>query len=195
MRVIEGIFGFAAWEPPLEGRMFCKGAAPMVRTTLCCRPARLAFTLVEILIVTTMVLVLAGAVITQIGVSIEEVKESALQADLASLRKAIERYKLDHESRTPQWAAGSVPQLLSATDHRGNIGAADAQHPFGPYLLGDKLPVNPITESNVVTLIATKRPTAYQAGGWLYHEASGRITADRRTSDVAKLALEAPEGP
>jgi len=164
----------------------------MVRPVLChCR--RFAFTLVEVLIVTTMVLVLASAVITQVGVSIEEAKESALQADLANLRRAIERYKLEHESRVPQWAAGSLPQLLRPTDHRGNIGAADAQHPFGPYLLGDKLPVNPITGSNVVTLIATRRPTAYNKSGWLYHEPTGRIFADRRITDVAKLALEPPD--
>ena len=158
------------------------------------RRSRSAFTVVEILIVTTLVLVLAGAVLTMAGNSIQEAKESALEADLETLRKAIIVYKLDHEGRVPQWVAGKLPQLLRPTDHRGNIGPDDDQHPFGPYIFGTELPVNPITESNVVTQIATKRPTAYHNTGWLYHEPSGRIMADRRPTDLDKLAAEPDPG-
>jgi type II secretory pathway pseudopilin PulG len=167
----------------------------MVHPAHCRRRSRCAFTIVEVLIVTTMILVLAGAVITQVGASVEEANEAALQTNLETMRKAIERYKLDHEGRVPQWAAGSLPQLLQPTNHRGTIGTAGDQHPFGPYLLNSELPENPITGSNVVTLIATKRPTAYHKGGWLYYQATGRIFADRRTTDVAKLALEPSDGP
>ena len=156
--------------------------------------SRSAFTVVEVLIVTTLVLVLAGAVLTQVGASIQEAKESALESDLDTLRKAIIVYKLDHEGRVPQWVAGSLPQLFQPTDHRGNIGPDDDSHPFGPYVIGNELPLNPITQSNVVTKIATKRPTAYYKSGWLYHEPSGRIVADRRPTDLDKLAEEPDPG-
>ena len=166
----------------------------MIHRALVRHRCRSAFTVVEILIVTTLVLVLAGAVLTQVGNSIQEAKESALESDLDTLRKAIIVYKLDHEGRVPQWVAGRLPQLFAPTDHRGNIGPDDDQHPFGPYLVGNELPINPITDSNVVTQIATKRPTAYHKTGWLYHQPSGRIMADRRPTDLDKLAEEPDPG-
>lgn len=137
------------------------------------------FTLIEMLIVIVIMAVLAATVIPQFAATSEDAKDSTLQYNLHTLRSQIELYKLQHGGTAPALSSGDLPQLYKATDAAGTAsadGQPDATHPYGPYIL-NAVPKNPLNgNTNTVTASATWPPAAdTNAGGWFYHEASGRI--------------------
>lgn len=151
---------------------------------------RAAFSLIEVLVVTTVMLILAATAIPQIGQGAQDAKTSVRDANWHVIQQAIELYRLEHGGRVPQVAAGSLPQLLYPTKFRGQLGPKDADHRFGPYLLEEKFPLNPVTGSRHVRAVPTWPPGTYLGGGWLYHEASGRIMPDGVNGNVV---AEPPE--
>jgi general secretion pathway protein G len=139
---------------------------------------RTGFTLVEILIVVVIMAVLAATIIPQFASSADDAKVSTLQFNLHTLRSQIELYKLHHNGAVPTLTNSSLPQLTSATDLNGNVGAAGPSFPFGPYLQS-QMPANPIDGHNTVTATAVFPPTAATSdGGWLYKAATGEIAAN-----------------
>lgn len=142
------------------------------------RSPRVGFTLIEVLIVVVLVAILAATLIPQFSSSANDAKESSLRADLKSLRTQIDMYKLDHNGQLPAITGGALPQLTAATDANGNIGAAGASFPYGPYILNG-FPPNPITGKLTVTA-ATSFPPGSESGngGWLYNPSTGQIAAD-----------------
>ncbi len=142
------------------------------------RRSRSGFTLIEVLIVVVLVAVLAATVIPQFSSSAQDAKESALKHDLNSLRTRIDMYKLDHGGQAPTITGSSLPQLVSATDANGNIGAAGPSFPYGPYIING-FPPNPITGSAIVTALTSYPPAAETGnGGWLYNPTTGQVAAD-----------------
>jgi general secretion pathway protein G len=140
---------------------------------------RVAFTLIEVLIVVVIIAVLAGVMIQHVVISTADAKRSTLTHNLYVLRAQIEMYKLNHNGMVPTISNNSLPQLTSATNASGAIGAAGPNFPFGPYVAGGQFPVNPFDQKNIVTATAVFPPTAATtAGGWLYHETTGRIAAN-----------------
>jgi len=132
------------------------------------------FTLVEILIVVVIMAVLAATVIPQFTSSAQDAKESALAFNLHTLRSQIDMYKVHHNNAVPTITDGSLPQMLSTTNLTGTVGTGSG-YIYGPYIQG-KLPANPIDGKNTVTATADFPPTAATAdGGWLYHEATGKL--------------------
>src|SRR5947208_15955523 len=105
---------------------------------------RSAFTLIEVLIVVVIMAVLAATIIPQFSSSTDDAKQSALKFNLHTLRSQIELYKLHHLGATPAITNGALPQLTSATNATGVVGAAGSQYPYGPYCL-NSLPANPYT--------------------------------------------------
>src|SRR6266576_443026 len=97
--------------------------------------SRTAFTLIEVLIVVTIMAVLGGAVITQFGTVVDDAKESALKMDLQKLRTLIECFKMDHLTVAPD-GTNNLAQLVASTDIQGRIGTAGERYPYGPYLVG-----------------------------------------------------------
>ncbi len=80
-----------------------------------------------------------------------------------------------HDGAVPALTSGSLPQLTSATDLNGNIGAAGPSFPFGPYMQSH-MPTNPFDGHNTVIATAVFPPTATTTdGGWLYNAATGQI--------------------
>jgi general secretion pathway protein G len=143
------------------------------------RRLRRAFTLIEVLIVVVILAVLAGIMIQHVVVSTDDAKRSTLVHNLYVLRAQIEMYKLNHNGAVPGLQSNSLPQLTSATNSSGTIGASGPNFPFGPYVAGGQFPANPFDQKNTVTSTAVFPPTAStSAGGWLYHEATGRIAAN-----------------
>jgi general secretion pathway protein G len=141
----------------------------------CCR----AFTLIELLIVVVILAVLAGTMIQHAVVSTDDAKRSTLVHNLYVLRAQIEMYKLNHNGAVPSLQNSSLPQLTSATNSSGAIGAPGPNFPFGPYVSGGQFPDNPFDQKNIVTATAIFPPTAStSAGGWLFHESTGRIAAN-----------------
>lgn len=73
------------------------------------RRAVAGFTLIELMVVVTIILILAGMAAVRYDKSVERAKEAALHHDLSVMRDAIEQYTLDKE-QAPQ----SLDDLVSA---------------------------------------------------------------------------------
>jgi general secretion pathway protein G len=140
------------------------------------------FTLIEVLIVVVIMAVLAAVIIPQFSSSTQDAKDSALRFNSHTMRSQIELYKLHHLGKYPDQigdaTTGYLPQLTKATDINGNIGAAGAAYPYGPYIEGD-VPPNPFDGKNVVTQVdlGGQKPTGVSgtAGGWQYDPNTGAI--------------------
>jgi prepilin-type N-terminal cleavage/methylation domain-containing protein len=116
--------------------------------TLCTRQRRLGFTLVEVLIVITIIAILAMLVIPRAMAARRTANEAQLRGNLKQLRDAIERF----EATTAAWPP-SIEDVMAADadaisgnmDGRG--GWVDRSMYDGPYILtGDgTLPKDPFT--------------------------------------------------
>ena len=133
------------------------------------------FTLVEILIVIVAMAIIAGVVLPEFGSAVEDANRSAMLQNLHMLTEAIERYRIDHNGVPPDDLTGdSLQQLFLSTDLFGNLGSG----PYGPYILADEMPVNPINHSNKVVQGFTPPILALDgAAGWVYDPATGQIWA------------------
>lgn len=102
------------------------------------------FTLVELLIVVSILAILAALVVPRFTDASTTAQTSAVKKTLRSARVSLQRYKLDHNDNYPEiddmWAA-----LTGKTDADGTINASGD---FGPYL--KTTPVNPFTGSSTV---------------------------------------------
>jgi general secretion pathway protein G len=129
------------------------------------------FTLVELLIVVIILGILAAVVIPQFNTAAAESKEAALASNLATIRQAIELYKVQHNDTFP--TASIETQLTSGTDVTGAAGTK-----YGPYIR-NAFPTNPITGSKViVTTMPANAAAAAAAGGWAYAAATGEFRAN-----------------
>ena len=130
------------------------------------RPARRAFTLIEVLIVVVILGVLSAIVIPQFSNASESSRESALKQDLFRMRQQIELYK-NHHGEFPT-LANFIDQMSRASDAEGNTAApGTAGYPYGPYL--SKMPHNPFTD----TIPLSDGPVGSSA--WYYDETTGEI--------------------
>ena len=170
------------------------------------------FTLVELLIVAIILAILAAIVVPQFASSTDDATDSALRANLAGIRSAIDLYTQQHGGTFPgavaatggtctggsagtgaaDSAAAFESQLKYYTNAAGQAcSIADVpaggvvEFPFGPYIKGD-LPDNPVTSSGTIA-IATTGNLAMVApaanGGWRYDTTSGKFIADDTTTD------------
>jgi prepilin-type N-terminal cleavage/methylation domain-containing protein len=139
--------------------------------TLCTRQRRLGFTLVEVLIVITIIAILAMLVIPRAMAARRTANEAQLRGNLKQLRDAIERF----EATTAAWPP-SIEDVMAtdadaiSADMDGRGGWVDRTMYDGPYILtGDgTLPKDPFTtEAN-----------------WTYDNSTGDIHS---SSDLAAL--------
>jgi len=128
------------------------------------------FTLVELLIVVIILGILAAVVIPQFNTAAAESKEAALASNLATIRQAIELYKVQHNDSFPD--ANIVTKLTTQTDASGAAGTK-----YGPYIR-NSFPVNPIDASSAVATAATMPGTPSAAGGWIYSTGDGQFRAN-----------------
>ncbi len=102
------------------------------------------FTLVELVIVISVLGILAALVIPKFTDASTTAQTSSVQNTLRSARIALERYKLDHNDAYPaigdMWTA-----MTGRTDQDGTINASGD---FGPYI--KSVPINPFTNSSTV---------------------------------------------
>jgi type II secretory pathway pseudopilin PulG len=136
-----------------------------------------AFTVVDALIVVAIMGIATAMVMPLLDAAGTNAKSVVLRQNLQTLRCEIERYKLDHRNELPLVFRGGFPQLEQATNVAGVPGPPGRNFPFGAYL-PQGVPINPYTHSNEVRLTDKFPPTQATGGGWLYHQATGRITAD-----------------
>lgn len=165
------------------------------------------FTLIELLVVLTLLAILAAIVVRPFGGSTEDARVTALRANLAKLRNAVELYYQEHNNTFPgavSAADGTTPvansqdgarafvaQLTQYTDKHGKASATrDPAFRFGPYIKTSSLPPNPLAlneagNRNVAVDITTADitaaapdPTPRDNTGWKFYAKTGRLIAN-----------------
>ena len=157
-----------------------------------------AFSLVELVIVILILGVLAAIAIPRISSSSKNAGESALKADLQTLRNAIDWYYGEHKNQFPaaigdgvnaaNSAAALISQLTQYSDAAGVVSANKAvAFPFGPYLRRGfpNLPAGAnagkgslAAEIGVVSLVTPLAATPGDGNGWSYNTLTGEIIAN-----------------
>jgi len=132
------------------------------------------FTLVELLIVVIILGILAAVVIPQFNTAAAESKEAALASNLATIRQAIELYKVQHNDTFP--GATIVTQLTTTTDASGAAGTK-----YGPYIR-NAFPANPVhsdpATANLVATAASMPGAPAGTEGWIYSTGNGEFRAN-----------------
>ncbi len=125
------------------------------------------FTLVEILIVVTILGILAAIVIPKFTNASDEARSTTTKALLKTLRNQLELYKQQHGDEYPALVdLWDNMTLKTDADHSLNVNGN-----FGPYL--QQPPVNQYTTSSVVKAIGA----GTASDGWEYDEDTGEINA------------------
>ena len=143
-------------------------------------PVRRAFTLVEILIVVTILAILAAIVAANFADIPSTVKQTNLKENLSKIRAHIEVYRNQHAGLPD----GDLfaEQLTKPTNFAGDLAdVRGGEYVYGPYI--EQMPTNPMT--SIGTIRTTDDPSARfppgdQNGGWWYNGATGRFYADLR---------------
>ena len=135
---------------------------------------RLAFTLVEVLIVVVILGVLAAIVVPQFHNASAVSRESALGMDLQRIRTQLQIYKVQHGDTWPALAT-FADQLTQASNSQGETAPPGTPgYGLGPYVR--ELPANPNTGT------ANVSATGVGTSAWYYDEATG----DFRANDSAE---------
>jgi prepilin-type N-terminal cleavage/methylation domain-containing protein len=172
-------------------------------TTTFRRQIAKGFTLIELLIVVIIIAILAAIAIPQFSASTDDAKVAALDANLSTMRSAIEMYRVQHKNVLPAKNASKATGCPTG----GTAGNADADSnqafidqltmysnaegatcslsdpklfPYGPYVRA--IPAEPGTNSTLVTVKATAA-AADDGGGWLFSTLTGKFQANN-TKDL-----------
>ena len=134
-----------------------------------------------------MILAIIGAIaIPRLSRGAEGAADSALIADLAILRNAVDLYTTEHEGTLPEMA-DFVNQMLQYSDLQGNTNAAKGgAFIYGPYLRAiPPLPVNGEGAGAGAKGDTTVAAAAAAGVAWIYTEATGAITPNTGTATDA----------
>lgn len=165
--------------------------------------AKGGFTLIELIIVIVILGILAAIAIPMFSTSSKDARESSLKSDLAVLRNGIQVYYHEHNGNYPgalktdgsgtATAAADNPtaftdQMTLYSDKTGKTSATkdDANYPYGPYLSGAALPVNPLPVGTSTGVSVTADATSITADAsptseWKYSKVTGQIIANNTT--------------
>jgi prepilin-type N-terminal cleavage/methylation domain-containing protein len=141
-----------------------------------------AFSLIELVIVVVIIGIIAAIAIPRMSRGAEGAGDSALTADLTTLRNAIDLFQTEH--------GGAYPDLVTSpnflTQYTNEAGTAfqatkDATYFYGPYIRAiPKLPVGVEKGKNTFTA-----GPAYTAGfGWIYIQGTGTVTANTKATEA-----------
>ena len=135
--------------------------------------ANRGFTLVELMIIIALLGILAAIVIPEFGSNTSEAKTSALNSDLAAIRKQIELYRYHHQEQLPAVAnetgADFVRRMTTKTDGTGNVGAD-----YGPYFM--RMPANPFNDLDTVRI--GNAAAGANTHGWRFDPGTGEFQSD-----------------
>lgn len=132
-----------------------------------------AFSMIELVIVVVIIGIIGAIAIPRMSRGAGGAADSALVADLAVLRNAIDLYEAEHGGDYPAFATFE-DQLTLFTDAAGDAQATkDATHIYGPYLRS--VPALKVgTNRGQTGVVASQGGTA----GWVYVESTGAISAN-----------------
>ena len=143
--------------------------------------SRRGFSLIELVIVVVIIGIIGAIAIPRMGSAVEKSGDSALSANLAVLRSAIDLYSTEHGGTFPS-ATTIVDQLTLYSDDAGATAATkDSTHIFGPYLRS--VPPLPVGAKKGATGIAAADGATI---GWIYTDSTGDIRANTTTEEDAR---------
>jgi prepilin-type N-terminal cleavage/methylation domain-containing protein len=140
--------------------------------------SRSGFTFIEVLIVLMLLAIVSATFIPQITAANSDARRTAVEEDLALMRRQIQNFK-DQHNQFPAYGSDSQVQFLEHLMQKTNrAGQVLANGRFGPYLLGD-VPENPFTRSNAVLVVLGDLKAHQYSGhgshGWAYSSTTGEI--------------------
>ena len=150
------------------------------------------FTLVELIIVVTILGIMAAIVIPTFQGNVATAKESASKSNLMTIRTQIELYKLQHNGYPPGYINGSdadisvVPIQFTGTTRIDGLPSANpipsGLFLYGPYL--KKIPQNPYNKlSNIVYATNFSAEVDGTSSGWLYKKETGEVAMNYTGTD------------
>lgn len=152
------------------------------------------FSLVELVVVIVIIGILAAIAIPRLSRGAVGASQSALAANLATMRSAITVYHTEHKASHPgPTAANFADQLTMYTNINGGTNATKTNtFRYGPYLLA--VPPCPVGENAGTTTAAdvlidnansppTPNPASAGKEGWVYNPNTGEILANTNQSD------------
>jgi general secretion pathway protein G len=153
-----------------------------------------AYTLIEILIVVSILGIIAAIVVPQYQNNTQQAREANAKQNIRILRTAIERYKADHGVPPCYHKDGSIDEapifftgsLTNISNQTGTIRLEKVPRDefiYGPYL--KEIPKNPITGNSGIHIDKTLPfPEPGTSGaGWVYHPPTGEIRLDAAGTD------------
>ena len=159
-----------------------------------------AFTLIEVILVVTILGILAALVLPTFSDHATGARESAAKSNLMTIRSQIELYKLQHNGIPPGYVDGAgAPVATVELQFVGTSMVGGAPSPstvpvglflYGPYL--KKIPKNPF--NGLSTLAYVAQATAFSAAvngtssGWLYKKETGEFVINWTGTDKEGVA-------
>ena len=158
------------------------------------------FTLVELIIVVTILGIMAAIVIPTFQGNIATAKESASKTNLTTIRTQLELYKLQHNGYPPGYINGGdaliafVPLQLTQTTAVGGQPSGSTipsgSFPYGPYL--KSIPQNPFNKLSTIDYVAEATPFSDvvdgTSSGWLYKKETAEIAINWTGTDSEGVA-------
>jgi type II secretion system protein G len=138
----------------------------------------LGFTLIELMIVVSILGILAAIVLPEFQSQTQQAKEAAAKANLKILRDAIERYVLDHNGVPPGYANNNPTSIASASNFSKQLVTV------GKYI--SKMPKNPFNDYNGIQVYANEQTFPTQAdgsSGWIYQPETKEIRLNWQGTD------------
>ena len=153
------------------------------------------FTLVEVMIVVTILGILGALAMPIYTDHTAKAKETAVRSNLSLIRAQIELYKLHHKGNVPGYTGGAetpvadLPwQFIGTTSDTGAVSrtkTVGGLFVHGPYL--KKIPTNPFNDLDSIAYVAAGGDFAAVAdgtsSGWLYKKETGEFRINWKGTD------------